>query len=179
MDMLLDLYRTKVSDGLMDVFKYKNRFSVPRIEKVVINMGLGVVDDSAMERSFEELSNIAGQRPCLTTCRRSVANFKTRVGMPLGFKVTLRKKNMFYFLERLIYVALPRIRNFKGFSKRGFTGSCRYSFSTGLKEQDIFPEIDYGSIDKVRGMDVAIVTTAKTCDECIMLLTLLGMPFRD
>ena len=161
----------------MDQFKYDNVMEVPKLEKVTINMGLGEAKENAkiMESAVEEIGLITGQRPVVTRARKSIANFKVRQGMPVGAKVTLRGDNMYTFIDKLFNIALPRVRDFKGVSKNSFDG--RGNYSMGIKEQLIFPEIEYDKIDKVRGMDIAFVTTAKTDEEAKMLLELMGAPF--
>ncbi len=158
---------------------YSNPFEVPRLEKIVINMGVGEGRDNAKALDFAtaDLQAIAGQRPIVTRAKKSIANFKLRAGAPIGAKVTLRGARMYEFLDRLINVALPRVRDFKGVPARGFDG--RGNYALGVREQLIFPEIVYDRIDKVRGMDINIVTTARTDEEARALLTHLGMPFRE
>ena len=161
----------------MDQFKYDNVMEVPKLEKVTINMGLGEAKENAkiMESAVEEIGLITGQRPIVTKARKSIANFKVRQGMPVGAKVTLRGDNMYTFIDKLFNIALPRVRDFKGVSKNSFDG--RGNYSMGIKEQLIFPEIEFDKIDKVRGMDICFVTTANTDEEARELLTLLGAPF--
>lgn len=175
---LKERYQKEVIPSLMQKFAYKNPMQVPRIEKIVINMGVGdaVADAKAMDAAVKDLMAITGQKPLITRAKKSIANFKIRAGMPIGAKVTLRGNRMYEFLDKLINVALPRIRDFRGVSPRSFDG--RGNYSLGLREQLVFPEIDYDTIDKVRGMDVVIVTTAKTDEEAAELLRLMGMPFR-
>jgi large subunit ribosomal protein L5 len=175
---LKEYYLKSVVTGLMDRFKYKNPMQVPVLEKVVVNMGLGeaIQNPKALESAQQEMSVITGQWPVLRKARKSIASFKLREGMTIGCKVTLRRDNMFHFLDKLINIALPRVRDFRGINPRGFDG--RGNFSMGIKEQIIFPEINYDQIEKIRGMNVTIVTTAKTDEEARELLTLLGMPFR-
>lgn len=170
-------YRNEAVPALMEEFQYGNHMRVPRIEKVVVNMGLGqaVEKPKIIESAVAELALITGQRPVVTRARRSIATYKLREGMPIGAKVTMRGQRMYEFLERLIFVALPRVRDFKGVSEKAFDGHGNYSL--GLKEQIIFPEIDYDSVESVRGMNVTMVTTAETDDESRSLLRLLGMPF--
>ncbi len=171
-------YEEEIVPALMKEFGYHNRFEVPRLVKITLNMGLGeaVQNPKATETASADLALIAGQRPVITRARRSVANFKLREGMPIGCMVTLRRDRMYYFLERLIGVALPRVRDFRGINPRGFDG--KGNFTLGIREQIIFPEIDYDKVDRVRGLNVTIVTTAKTDDEAFALLKHFGMPFR-
>lgn len=163
---------------MMKEFGYKNIMAVPRIEKVVLNMGLGeaIFNIKVLEKGVEELTLIAGQRAIVTKAKRSIAGFKLREGMPIGCMVTLRRERMYDFLDKLFNVALPRVRDFRGLSRKIFDGwgNC----TVGIKEQIIFPEIDYDKIDKIKGLNVSIVTTAKKDDESYFLLRLLGMPFR-
>ncbi len=165
--------------NLMEEFGYKNRHEVPKIEKVVVNMGVGeaVQDSKKVQAAAGDLALITGQKPIVTKARRSISNFKVREGMPLGCKVTLRRTRMYEFLDRLITVALPRVRDFRGVSPKAFDG--RGNFSMGLKEQIVFPEIEYDKVDEIRGMDVVIVTSAKTDDEARALLRGFDMPFRN
>src|SRR5690554_1435990 len=169
----------EVVSVLMDKFKYKSVMQVPKLEKIVINMGVGEAKENAkfLESAVDELATISGQKPIVTKARKSVAAFKLREGMSVGTKVTLRGERMYEFLDRLVNVALPRVRDFRGVSDKAFDG--RGNYSLGIKEQLIFPEIDYDKIDKVRGMDISIVTTAKTDEEARELLKLLGMPFAN
>jgi large subunit ribosomal protein L5 len=162
----------------MKKFGYKNVMQAPKLEKIVINMGLGDTKDNpkSLDAAVAELTIIAGQRPVVTKAKKSVANFKVREGMKVGAKVTLRGKRMYEFADRLISVALPRVRDFRGISPTSFDG--RGNFAMGLKEQLVFPEIVYDNVDKIRGMDIIIVTTATTDEEARELLTLLGMPFK-
>merc|ERR1711974_9646 len=171
-------YKTEVAPGLMEEFGFDNVMQVPRVEKVVLNMGLGeaVRNAKIIEPAVEELTKIAGQQAVVTRARRSIAGFKLREGMPIGAKVTLRGERMFHFLERLIYIALPRVRDFKGVSEKAFDGHGNYSI--GLKEQIIFPEIDYDAVDAVRGLNITIVTSAETDDHARSLLSKMGMPYR-
>jgi len=176
---LRDLYRSTVVSSLMKERGYTNVFEVPRLEKIVVNMGVGEGRDNAKVLDFAtaDLQTIAGQRPVITRAKKSIANFKLREGVPIGAKVTLRGARMYEFLDRLVNVALPRVRDFKGVPPKGFDG--RGNYALGLREQLIFPEIVYDKIDKVRGMDVIVVTTAETDEEAKALLTHLGMPFRE
>lgn len=178
MTNLKEKYEKEVVPALMERFGYKSIMAVPRIEKVVINMGVGdaIQNPKLLDAAVNELALITGQRPMVTRAKKSISAFKVRAGMPIGCKVTLRKQRMWDFLTRLIFLALPRVRDFRGLSPDSFDG--RGNYSLGLREQLIFPEIDYDDIEKVRGMDVTIVTTAKTDEEARELLRLLGMPFR-
>jgi large subunit ribosomal protein L5 len=175
---LQERYEKEAIPGLKSRFGYKNAMEVPRLVKVVINMGVGdaTQDAKAIDAAVEDLTQIAGQKPVVTRAKKSIAAFKVRAGMPVGCKVTLRGRRMYEFLDKLFNIALPRIRDFRGVSPRSFDG--RGNYSLGLREQLIFPEINYDKIDKVRGMDVVIVTSAKTDEEAFELLKLLGMPFR-
>jgi large subunit ribosomal protein L5 len=179
MSRLREHYETVVKPNLMKEFGYKNPLQAPRLEKIVINMGVGeaVNDGKRVDAAVQELSLIAGQKPVVTRAKKSIATFKLRQGMPIGAKVTLRKERMYEFLDRLITVALPRVRDFRGVPANSFDG--RGNYSLGLKEQIVFPEIDYDRVDQVRGMDVVIVTTAKTDDEARALLRGFDMPFQS
>ncbi len=161
----------------MEKFNYSNVMEVPKLEKVIINMGIGEAKDNAkiLDVAIAELEKIAGQKAVTTKSRKSVANFKIREGMPIGAKVTLRGDNMYYFVDKLVNISLPRVRDFRGVSKDAFDG--RGNYALGIKEQLIFPEIEYDKVDKVRGMDIIFVTTAKTDEEARELLRLIGMPF--
>ena len=174
---LKDTYKNNVFSALMDQFKYDNVMEVPKLEKVTINMGLGEAKENAkiMESAVEEIGLITGQRPIVTKARKSIANFKVRQGMPVGAKVTLRGDNMYTFIDKLFNIALPRVRDFKGVSKNSFDG--RGNYSMGIKEQLIFPEINYDDVDTIKGMNIVFTTTAKTDEEAAALLELLGMPF--
>lgn len=174
---LQEKYLSEVVKGLQDKFQYKNVMEIPKVEKVVINMGVGeaVGNSKALEAAVADMTQIAGQKPVITKAKKSIAAFKVRQGMSLGAKVTLRGDRMYYFLDKLMNLALPRVRDFRGVSPTAFDG--RGNYALGLKEQLIFPEIEYDKIDKVRGMDIIIVTTAKTDEEARELLRLLGMPF--
>jgi len=165
--------------ALMKHFNYKNVMAVPKLEKIVINMGLGeaIANAKILDVATDELGRIAGQRPVVTRAKKSIANFKLRQNMPIGAAVTLRGERMFEFLDRLTNVALPRVRDFRGVSTKSFDG--RGNYTLGLRDQLIFPEIDYAKVDKVRGMNVTIVTTARSDDEARELLKQLGMPFRQ
>lgn len=174
---LKDRFLNEITPALMQKFNYTTVMQVPKIEKVVINMGVGdaVSNSKVMDSALEDLQKIAGQRPVVTKAKKSIAGFKLREGMPIGVKVTLRGERMYYFLDKLFNVALPRVRDFRGVSNKAFDG--RGNYTLGLKEQLIFPEIEYDKIDKIRGMDVVLVTTAKTDEEARELLNQLGMPF--
>ncbi|MFZ5966781.1 MAG: 50S ribosomal protein L5 [Bacillota bacterium] len=174
---LKEVYKSEISKSLMEKFQYKSVMEIPRLEKIVLNMGLGDAKDNtkALEAAVAELAIIAGQKPIVTRAKKSVANFKVRAGMPVGAKVTLRGERMFEFLDRLLNVALPRVRDFRGVDVNSFDG--RGNYALGIKEQLIFPEIEYDKVEKVRGMDIIFVTTAKTDEEARELLKLLGMPF--
>jgi large subunit ribosomal protein L5 len=176
---LHEQYETTVRPALMQEFGYKNPMQVPRLEKIVVNMGVGeaVQDSKKAEAAAADLTAITGQHPVITKAKRSIATFKLREGMPIGCKVTLRRERMYEFLDRLITVALPRVRDFRGISGRSFDG--RGNFALGLKEQLVFPEIDYDRVDATRGMDVVIVTTAKTDEEAKALLKAFDMPFAN
>ncbi|MBZ0254183.1 MAG: 50S ribosomal protein L5 [Candidatus Methylomirabilis sp.] len=179
MARLNTVYREQVVPKLVQEFGYSNAMQAPRIEKITINMGLGDARENPkiIDSAAEELAAIAGQKPVVTRAKKSIANFKLREGMPIGAMVTLRKERMYEFYDRLVNIALPRVRDFKGVSPKGFDG--RGNYSMGLREQIIFPEIDYDKIDKVKGMNITIVTTAKTDREGLFLLKALGMPFRQ
>lgn len=172
-------YAKEVIPSLMKHFKYSNVMAVPRLEKIVINMGLGEAIQNAkiLDSASDELGRITGQRPVITRAKKSIANFKLRQNMPIGAAVTLRGERMFEFLDRLTSVVLPRVRDFRGVSTRSFDG--RGNYTLGLRDQLIFPEIDYAKVEKIRGMNVTIVTTARTDDEARELLKQLGMPFRQ
>lgn len=176
---LRERYRQEVVPALMQRFGYRNVMQVPRVEKVVINMGVGdaIQNPKLLESAVEELAAISGQRPAITRARKSISSFKLREGMAIGCRVTLRGERMYHFLDRLIHIALPRVRDFRGVNPNGFDG--RGNYTLGLREQLVFPEIDYDRIEKVRGMDITIVTTAKTDEEARELLRQLGMPFRE
>jgi large subunit ribosomal protein L5 len=178
MSRLRERYEKEVAPALKKEFGYSNVMAVPKIEKIVVNMGLGEATQNAKiaDTGADELSRITGQKPVVTRARKSIAQFKLRKGMPIGTMVTLRGERMWEFLDRLISVALPRVRDFRGVSPRGFDG--RGNYTLGLKDQLLFPEIDYMKVDKARGMNISVVTTAKTDEESRKLLQLLGMPFR-
>ena len=177
MARMKELYKAEVAPALMKEFGYKSTMQIPRIEKVVINVGCGEARENAkvLENVVGDLSKITGQKPVITKARKSIANFKLREGMPIGAKVTLRGDKMWEFLDRLFNVALPRVRDFRGISADGFDG--RGNFALGIKEQLIFPEIEYDKIDKIRGMDVVICTTATNDEEARALLAKVGAPF--
>jgi len=178
MARLKEHYQEKIVPALMEEFSYKCIMQVPKVEKVVVNMGIGeaIQNIKILENAVEEMSMIVGQRPVITKARKSIASFKVREGMPIGCMVTLRGARMYEFLDRLLNVALPRIRDFRGISPNAFDG--RGNFSMGLKEHYIFPEIDYDKIDRVLGMNISIVTTAKSDEEARTLLRLLGIAFK-
>ncbi|MCL1632401.1 50S ribosomal protein L5 [Sporolactobacillus sp. CPB3-1] len=177
MSRFKEKYDKEVVPALIEKFKYTSVMQVPAIEKVVINMGVGeaVHNSKALDSAVEDLTALSGQKPVITRAKKSIAAFKLREGVAIGAKVTLRKDRMYDFLDKLVTVALPRVRDFRGVSKKAFDG--RGNYTLGIREQLIFPEIDYDKVDKVRGMDIVIVTTAKTDEEAAELLTLLGMPF--
>ena len=179
MTRLSEHYQTVVRPALMQEFGYKNPMQVPRLEKIVVNMGVGeaVQDSKKVEAAANDLAAITGQHPVITKAKRSIATFKLRQGMPIGCKVTLRRERMYEFLDRLITVALPRVRDFRGISGRSFDG--RGNFALGLREQLVFPEIDYDRVDATRGMNVVVVTTAKTDAEAKALLRGFDMPFAN
>ena len=178
MSRLKEFYQTDVVDAMMKKFGYKNKMQVPKLEKVVINMGVGEAKDNAkvLESAVADLEKITGQKAVVTKAKKSVANFKLREGMSIGCKVTLRGERMYEFVDRLINLSLPRVRDFRGVNPDAFDG--RGNYALGIKEQLIFPEIEYDKIDKIRGMDVVFVTTAKTNEEAKDLLQGFGMPFR-
>src|SRR3990170_7459198 len=179
MAKLKEIYQEKAVPALVKRFNYKNKMEVPKLEKIVINMGLGeaIQNVKILDSAAQELSQITGQKPVITKAKKSIAQFKLREGMPIGCMVTLRKERMYEFFSRLVNVALPRVRDFKGVSGKSFDG--RGNYSLGLREQLIFPEIQYDKIDKVKGMNIIIGTTARTDEEGKELLKLLGMPFRN
>jgi large subunit ribosomal protein L5 len=178
MSRLKDRYASDVVPALAKEFGYKNVMAIPRIEKIVVNMGLGEATQNAkiVDTGADELGRVTGQKPVVTRAKKSIAQFKVRKGMPIGTMVTLRGERMWEFLDRLVSVALPRVRDFRGVSPRGFDG--RGNYTLGLKDQLLFPEIDYMKVDKARGMNISVITTAKTDEESRKLLQLLGMPFR-
>jgi large subunit ribosomal protein L5 len=175
---LKDKYKNDVVQAMMQKFGYKNIMQVPRLDKIIINMGLGeaIQNSKIVDAAIGDLMTISGQRPVVTKAKKSIAAFKLRAGMTIGAKVTLRAERMYEFADKLFNVALPRVRDFRGISPKSFDG--RGNYSLGIKEQLIFPEVDYDKIDKVRGMDIIFVTTAKSDEEARELLRLMGMPFR-
>ncbi|SDZ31481.1 large subunit ribosomal protein L5 [Proteiniborus ethanoligenes] len=175
---LKEKYKNEVIPALMEKFKYSNVMEVPKLEKVVLNMGLGAARDNPklLESAVEELGIISGQKPIVTKAKKSVANFKLREGMSVGSKVTLRGDKMYEFLDKLMNIALPRVRDFRGVSATSFDG--RGNYALGIKEQLIFPEIEYDKVDSIKGLDIIVVTTAKTDEEAKEFLALMGMPFR-
>ena len=177
MSRLKDLYYSEIVDALTKKFGYTNKMQVPKLDKIVLNMGIGEAKENVkiLENAAKDMEAITGQKPVLTKAKNSVANFKIREGMPIGCKVTLRGEKMYEFADRLINLALPRVRDFRGVNPNAFDG--RGNYALGIKEQIIFPEIEYDKVDKVRGMDVIFVTTAKTDEEARELLTLFNMPF--
>lgn len=179
MARLKEKFNSEIAPALQQKFGYKNIMQIPRLEKVVINMGVGeaISNSKAIDSAVGDLTKIAGQRPVVTKAKKSIAAFKLREGMPIGTKVTLRGDRMYEFVDRLLNVALPRVRDFRGVSAKAFDG--RGNYTVGIKEQLIFPEIEYDKIDKLRGMDVVFVTTAKSDEEAREMLRLFGMPFRD
>jgi large subunit ribosomal protein L5 len=178
MPRLKDRYREEIAPALRREFRYENAMQVPRVEKVVVNIGLGeaIQNSKALDAAVGDVAAITGQKPVITRAKRSIAAFKLRTGMPIGVMVTLRGDRMYDFLDRLINAALPRIRDFHGISPNSFDG--RGSYSLGLREQLVFPEIEYDKVDRIRGMEVSIVTSARNDDEGRRLLQLMGMPFR-
>jgi large subunit ribosomal protein L5 len=178
MARLKDYYIKKVVPALIEKFNYKNPMQVPKMEKIVINMGLGeaIQNVKIIDRAVQELAAITGQKPVINKAKKSIATFKLRQGMPVGCSVTLRKNNMYEFFDRLVNAALPKVRDFRGISPNAFDG--RGNFSIGLQEQTIFPEIEYDKVEKVKGMNITIVTTAKTDAEARLLLELMGVPFK-
>ena len=177
MSRLKEVYQNEIVDAMIKKFGYKNIMEVPKIDKVVINMGVGEAKENAkiLESAMKDLEIIAGQKPITTKAKNSIANFKIREGMPIGCKVTLRGEKMYEFLDRLVNLALPRVRDFRGVNPNAFDG--RGNYALGIKEQLIFPEIEYDKVDKVRGMDIIFVTTANTDEEARELLTQFNMPF--
>ncbi len=178
MARLFDYYKAEVVPRLKEKFGYKNPMQIPKVDKVIINMGLGeaIENIKILDSASEEIGIISGQKPVITKARKSISNFKLRAGVPIGVKVTLRRERMYHFLDKFMGIALPRVRDFKGVSPKGFDG--RGNYTLGVKEQIIFPEINYDKIDKIKGMNITIVTTARTDEEGLELLRLLGMPFR-
>jgi large subunit ribosomal protein L5 len=179
MARLKEKYKAEIAPAMMQKFSYKSPMQIPKLEKIVINIGMGEARDNpkAIENACGDLAIITGQKPIITKARKSVANFKVREGMNIGCKVTLRAEKMYEFLDKLFNVALPRVRDFRGINANSFDG--RGNYSLGIKEQLIFPEIDYDKIDKIRGMDIIIVTTAHTDEEARELLSLMGAPFKS
>lgn len=177
MSRLKDLYENKIREALKKEFGYTNEMEIPKLEKIVLNMGVGEAteDRKALDGAIKDMTAIAGQKPVVTRAKKSIASFKLREGMPIGCKVTLRKEKMYEFLDRLITMAMPRIRDFRGISPRSFDGHGNYAF--GLKEQIVFLEINYDEVDKIRGLDVIICTSAKTDKEAKALLSGFNMPF--
>ncbi len=178
MSRLKDLYQAEIRPALQEKFGYKNPMQIPQLEKIVVNIGVGeaTTNAKAIDAASADLAAITGQKPIVCKARRSLAAWKIREGMPLGCKVTLRGEKMYEFLDRVINIALPRVRDFRGISDKSFDGRGNYAF--GVKEQLIFPEVDYDQIDKLRGMDIIVVTTAKTDEEARELLSRFGMPFK-
>jgi large subunit ribosomal protein L5 len=178
MARLQDRYKAEIVPRLKEKFGYRNVMQVPKLSKVVVNMGLGdaIENVKVIETAAAEIAIITGQKPVVTKARKSIANFKLREGVPIGVMVTLRRDQMYHFLDKLIAIALPRVRDFKGVSPRGFDG--RGNYTIGIKEQIMFPEVNYDKIDKIRGMNITIVTTARTDEEGLELLRLMGIPFR-
>ena len=178
MSRLKELYQRDIVPALLNKFKYSSIMEVPKIEKIVVNMGVGDAKENPkfLENAVEELSIITGQKPVITKARKAIAGFKLRAGMPIGAMVTLRGERMYHFFDRLLNIALPRVRDFRGVSPKAFDG--RGNYTLGIKEQLIFPEINYDKVEKVRGMDIVIVTTAKTDEEGRELLTGFGVPFK-
>ena len=178
MSRLKDLYSNEIKDAMVKKFGYKNVMQIPKLDKIVINMGVGEAKENAkvLDTAIKDLETITGQKAVVTRAKKSVANFKLREGMPIGCKVTLRGEKMYEFTDRLVNLALPRVRDFRGVNPDAFDG--RGNYALGFKEQLIFPEIEYDKVDKVRGMDIIFVTTAETDEEARELLTLFGMPFK-
>jgi large subunit ribosomal protein L5 len=178
MARLKKLYNEEIIPALTKKFNYKNKMQVPKLEKIVINMGTGdaLTNPKFLDAAMGDLASIVGQKPAITKAKKSISNFKLRAGMSIGCRVTLRREKMFEFFDRLVNVTIPRIRDFRGVPTRSFDG--RGNYTLGISEQIVFPEIDYDSVEKVRGMDITVVTTAKTDEEGMELLKLLGMPFR-
>ncbi|AGX01975.1 MULTISPECIES: 50S ribosomal protein L5 [Bacillaceae] len=178
MNRLKEKFSNEITPALMSKFNYESIMQVPKLEKIVINMGVGdaVANAKSLDNAVEELAVISGQKPVVTRAKKSIAGFRLREGMPIGAKVTLRGERMYEFFDKLVSVSLPRVRDFRGISKKSFDG--RGNYTLGVKEQLIFPEIDYDKVSKVRGMDIVIVTTANTDEEARELLTQFGMPFQ-
>jgi large subunit ribosomal protein L5 len=179
MSRLIEIYQKDLMPALTREFNYKSPMEVPSLQKIVLNMGLGeaIQNIKVLDAAMEELALIAGQRPVVTRARKSIASFKLREGMPIGCMVTLRKLRMYEFFDKLVNIALPRVRDFRGLSDKSFDG--RGNYTVGIKEHIIFPEIDYDKIDKIKGLNISIVTTAKTDEEGKTLLKMMGMPFRN
>jgi large subunit ribosomal protein L5 len=179
MTRLQEKYQGEVAPQLAKQFEYKSSMQIPKLSKVILNMGLGeaIQNVKILDSASQELTQISGQKPVITRARQSIAAFKLRKGMPIGCMVTLRGIRMYEFFDKLVNIALPRVRDFRGVSRKAFDG--RGNYTLGIKEQIIFPEIDYDKIDKIKGMNITVVTTATTDEEGLMLLTLLGMPFRS
>jgi large subunit ribosomal protein L5 len=179
MSRLIEIYQQDLKPALAKEFNYKSPMEVPRLEKIILNMGLGeaIQNIKVLDAAMEELALIAGQRPVVTRARKSIASFKLREGMPIGCMVTLRSGRMYDFFDKLVNVTLPRVRDFRGLSDKSFDG--RGNYTLGIKEHIIFPEIDYDKIDKIKGLNITIVTTAKTDEEGKALLKMMGMPFRN
>lgn len=179
MSQLKNIYENEIVPKLMDTFNYKNKMQVPRLDKIVLNMGLGeaIQNIKVLDTASEELKAIAGQKPVITRAKKSIAAFKLREGMPIGCMVTLRHLHMYDFYYKLVNIALARVRDFRGVSAKAFDG--RGNYSLGIKEHIIFPEIDYDKIDKIKGLNISIVTTAQTDDEGRQLLSFMGMPFKN
>lgn len=177
MPRLIEKYKDQVKVSLMEKFEYKSPMQIPKIDKIVVNMGIGEAKENAkyLQAAIEEIRLITGQQPIVTKSKKSIANFKLRDGMNVGLKVTLRASKMYEFLDRLLSIALPRVRDFRGLNPNSFDG--RGNYTLGVKEQLIFPEIIYDNVDSIRGMDITVVTTAKTDEEAKELLTLMGFPF--
>ena len=179
MSTLKDYYENEIASQLIETFQYKNRMQVPKLDKVILNMGLGeaIQNIKILDSAVEELKLISGQKPVITRAKKSIAAFKLRTGMPIGCMVTLRRKRMYDFANKLVNIALPRVRDFRGVPGKAMDGHGNYSL--GIKEHIIFPEIDYDKIDKIKGMNITVVTTAETDEEGKELLRLMGMPFRN
>lgn len=179
MPRMMELYKSKVITSLMDQFKYRNRMQVPKVEKIVVSMGVGraAKDKKSLEGALRDLTQITGQKPLVCKAKKSVSNFKLREGMEIGLKVTLRRARMYEFLDRLISLAIPRVRDFRGLNPNGFDGAGNYN--VGFMEQTIFPEINPDKIQEQQGLNISIVTTAKTDDEARFMLREFGMPFRN
>lgn len=177
MARLKEKYNQEITKALMEKFAYKNVMQLPKVEKIVLNMGLGdaIANSKAIDSAVADMTTISGQKPVVTRAKKSIAGFKLREGMPIGVKVTLRGERMYEFLDRLISIALPRVRDFRGINPKSFDG--RGNYTMGVKEQLIFPEIEYDKVDKIRGMDITIVTSAPTDEEALELLKQFGMPF--